>query len=78
MTVKEEVMNLFKDTSVSGSTTRPWLQVVLLIFFALAYLVAVRLGLLLAAQPEGVAAIWPASGLALAASGYRLRLSGSN
>jgi PAS domain S-box-containing protein len=66
MSVKEGIMKLFTNTSVSGSTMRPWLQAALLIFFALVYWVAVRSGLLLVAQPEGVASIWPASGLALA------------
>jgi signal transduction histidine kinase len=33
---------------------------------AIAYWLAVQLGLLVVAQPEGVASIWPASGLALA------------
>jgi PAS domain S-box-containing protein len=63
-------MNWFKknsqDKSVSGSTTRFWPQVVGLVFVAIAYWVAVRLGLLVVAQPEGVASIWPASGFALA------------
>ena len=38
-----------------------------LIFFAFIYWLAVRSGLLLVAKPEGIASIWPASGLALAA-----------
>jgi diguanylate cyclase (GGDEF)-like protein len=37
-----------------------------LLFFSITYWFAVRLGLLLVAQPEGIASIWPVSGLALA------------
>jgi PAS domain S-box-containing protein len=47
-------------------TAGVWPQVLRLALVALAYWVAVRLGLLIVAQPEGVASIWPASGLALA------------
>ena len=43
-----------------------WPQAAVLILVAIAYWVAVRLGLLFVTQPEGVASIWPASGLALA------------
>lgn len=43
-----------------------WPRTAVLILAAMAYWVAVRLGLLFVAQPEGVASIWPASGLALA------------
>ncbi len=59
-------MDQLKDTALSGSTPRLWPQMVELIVVAIAYWVAVRLGLLLVAHPEGVASIWPASGLALA------------
>jgi PAS domain S-box-containing protein len=63
-------MNRFKENSggqsLSNSTTRFWKQAGGLALIATAYWVAVRLGLLLVAQPEGVASIWPASGLALA------------
>ena len=59
-------MNLQEDTALSGSTLRPWPEVAKLIIVAIAYWVAVRLGLLLVAHPEGIASIWPASGLALA------------
>jgi PAS domain S-box-containing protein len=53
-------MNRFKNNS------QFWIQTGRLMLVAIAYWVAVRLGLLLVAQPEGVASIWPASGLALA------------
>jgi PAS domain S-box-containing protein len=63
-------MNLFKqDTQDNLTTDSPgqfWRQVGGLTLVALVYWVVVRLGLLLVAQPEGVASIWPASGLALA------------
>jgi PAS domain S-box-containing protein len=50
----------------SGSTKQFWKQTAGLAGFAIAYLATVRLGLLFVAQPEGVASIWPVSGLALA------------
>ncbi len=53
-------MNRFRNNSSF------WPQAAVLILVAIAYWVAVRLGLLFVAQPEGVAFIWPASGLALA------------
>lgn len=37
-----------------------------LLVFAIVYWITVQLGLLLAARPEGIAAVWPVSGLALA------------
>lgn len=40
-----------------------WLR---LIIFAAVYWLTARIGLLFVLQPEGVASIWPASGLALA------------
>jgi PAS domain S-box-containing protein len=43
-----------------------WTQIAGLVLVAIAYWVVVRIGLLFVAQPEGVASIWPASGLALA------------
>ena len=43
-----------------------WKEAVELSFVAIAYWAAVRLGLLMVAQPEGIASVWPASGLALA------------
>jgi len=61
------MMKLFNgDKSFSGSIMRFWSQAVVLIFVAIAYWVVVRLGLFFVAQPEGVASIWPASGLLLA------------
>jgi len=63
-------MNLFKQEAQNTSATslpgQLWRQAGGLVLVALAYWVAVRLGLLLVAQPENVASIWPASGLALA------------
>ena len=43
-----------------------WREVVELAVVAFAYWATVRLGLLLVARPEGIASVWPASGLALA------------
>ena len=63
-------MNVIKkgtqNNLTAGSPGPFWRQVGFLVLVACAYWVAVRLGLLLVAQPEGVASIWPASGLALA------------
>ena len=56
----------FQRQSSPGAPARLGPQAAKLILVALAYWVAVRLGLLLVAQPEGIATIWPASGLALA------------
>jgi PAS domain S-box-containing protein len=49
-----------------GPPGRSWLHVGRLFLVAITYWIAVRLGLLVVAQPEGIASIWPASGLALA------------
>jgi len=43
-----------------------WQEAVELTCVAIAYWVVVRLGLLMVAQPEGIASVWPASGLVLA------------
>ena len=43
-----------------------WPQAAEFLLFAVAYWVALRIGLLFVAHPEGVASIWPASGMALA------------
>ncbi|MFH2039419.1 MAG: MASE1 domain-containing protein, partial [Chloroflexota bacterium] len=63
-------MKVFKreaqNTSTTGSSKQTWRQVGVLVLVACVYWGVVRLGLLLVAQPEGVASIWPASGLALA------------
>jgi len=63
-------MKVFKreaqNTSTTGSPKQTWRQVGVLVLVACVYWGVVRLGLLLVAQPEGVASIWPASGLALA------------
>ena len=57
-------MNPIRDTSL-GTILNPWSQVSYIVFFAIAYWISVRLGLLLVAHPEGIATIWPASGLGL-------------
>jgi diguanylate cyclase (GGDEF)-like protein/PAS domain S-box-containing protein len=49
-----------------GTAVRSWPQAAELLLFAVAYWVALRIGLLFVAHPEGVASIWPASGMALA------------
>lgn len=59
-------MNQLKDVALSCSSQRLWPQVVELIIVAIVYWISVHLGLLVVAHPEGVASIWPASGLALA------------
>jgi hypothetical protein len=58
-------MNLFKGQSSSDTNTPLWQEVAWLVFIAIAYWVTVRLGLMFVARPEGIASIWPASGLAL-------------
>ena len=64
-------MNVFKKeaqySSTESSPRQFWRQAGGLVLVACAYWGVVRLGLLLVAQPEGIASIWPASGLALAA-----------
>jgi PAS domain S-box-containing protein len=50
----------------SDLPTRAWTQIAKWILVAMVYWLTVRLGLLVVARPEGVASIWPASGLALA------------
>jgi PAS domain S-box-containing protein len=52
--------------SIPGFVIPLWSQVAGLFLLAIAYWIAVRLGLLVVAQPEGIASVWPASGLALA------------
>ena len=52
--------------SISGFVIPLWSQVGGLFLIANAYWIAVRLGLLVVAQPESIASVWPASGLALA------------
>jgi PAS domain S-box-containing protein len=55
------------QTQPTRNTSNPiWLQALELVLLSAAYFLAVRLGLLFVAQPERVASIWPASGLALA------------
>jgi len=50
----------------NGSKNQPLSHLAGLALLAAAYWLMVRAGLLLVAQPEGVASIWPVSGLALA------------
>lgn len=52
--------------SISGFVIPLWSQVAGLFLIAIGYWIALRLGLLVVAQPEGIASVWPASGLALA------------
>jgi PAS domain S-box-containing protein len=47
--------------------TRFWREAGWLALVAIAYWIAVRIGHLFVVQPEGLASVWPASGLALAA-----------
>jgi diguanylate cyclase (GGDEF)-like protein/PAS domain S-box-containing protein len=56
-----------KNSPLSGKTDLFKSEIAGLVLVVIAYWFAVRLGLLLVAQPEGVASIWPVSGLALAA-----------
>jgi diguanylate cyclase (GGDEF)-like protein/PAS domain S-box-containing protein len=51
---------------VIGKALASWKVVFELLVFAIVYWITVQLGLLLAARPEGIAAVWPVSGLALA------------
>jgi len=60
--LKQETQDQFKE-NLPGQF---WRQVGGLILVAISYWIVVRLGLLLVAQPERVASIWPASGLTLA------------
>jgi PAS domain S-box-containing protein len=63
-------MNIFKNEEQNptavGSSSQAWRQIGGLVLVAFAYWITVRLGLLVVAQPEDVASIWPASGVALA------------
>ena len=58
-------MNSTQKNSLTNPTEKFWLQAASLVGVAIAYWAAVRLGLLFVAQPEGIAAVWPVSGLAL-------------
>ena len=49
------------------NVARLWPEVARLALLAVAYWVAVRVGHLFVVQPEDLASVWPASGLALAA-----------
>ncbi len=51
------------ESNLSGSWRKEAIELAVV---AIAYWAAVRLGLLLVARPEGIASVWPASGLALA------------
>ena len=51
----------------SSSTNRFFQDIVWLVAFGICYFIAARVGLLFIMQPEGIASIWPPSGLALAA-----------
>ncbi len=55
------------DERPSKEAGRPFHEVFRLILIAVVYFVSVRGGLLFVAQPEGIASIWPPSGVALAA-----------
>ncbi len=59
-------MNEIQNKSLIDQPERFWPQTLRWALIAFAYWVAVRLGLLFVAQPEGIASVWPASGLALA------------
>jgi len=59
-------MNEIQNKSLIDQPERFWPQMLRWALIAFAYWVAVRLGLLFVAQPEGIASVWPASGLALA------------
>jgi PAS domain S-box-containing protein len=63
-------MNPIQETNQSKPAGNPslplWSQALDLVLLACAYWLVTRLGLMVVAQPEGIASIWPASGLALA------------
>ncbi len=59
-------MNQTRNRSRADSPERFWPQAARWALIAAAYWVSVRVGLLFVAQPEGIASVWPASGLALA------------
>ncbi len=59
-------MNQVRNRSRTDPPERFWPQAARWAVIAIAYWVSVRVGLLFVAQPEGIAAVWPASGLALA------------
>jgi len=67
----EKIMNRFEKVSQSQSSSvaapQFWTQATRLILVAIAYGGASHLGLLFVAQPEGIASIWLASGVALSA-----------
>ncbi len=52
--------------SMPGFVSPLWTKLAWLFLIAFSYWIAVRLGLLVVSQPEGIASVWPASGLALA------------
>ncbi|MCX6057852.1 MAG: PAS domain S-box protein [Chloroflexi bacterium] len=59
-------MNEIQNRLLIDQPERFWPQMLRWALIAFAYWVAVRLGLLFVAQPEEIASVWPASGLALA------------
>ena len=59
-------MNQIRNRSRTDPPGRFWPQAARWAVIAIAYWVSVRVGLLFVAQPEGIAAVWPACGLALA------------
>ncbi len=66
--MRQNMLNLLgKVIREPGEAPAPfWREMLRLAVIALGYGLTVRFGLLLVAQPEGLAAVWPASGLALA------------
>lgn len=59
-------MNQTRNRSRADSPERFLPQAARWVLIAVAYWVSVRVGLLFVAQPEGIASVWPASGLAMA------------
>ena len=61
-------MSIDQNTqSVQASSRSLTVRIGLLVVFGLAYLLSTRLGLLFISQAEGIAVVWPASGVLLAA-----------